>query len=768
MARKFIAFAVGGMFALSLSLVAIAATTDTTSTTTDDVIGISFPIAELGNCADRNACKTYCDDLNNKDACVTFARANGLMSEEEAAGAKKLPKVGPGGCTSGDECKAYCADPANETECASFAEKHDIKVAKGEEVRDRARLIREQGGPGQCQSEGECRAFCENPAHQGECIAFGEKNNLIDKNKIRAAKKVMEEGGPGGCTTEKECRAYCESPDNMTECVKFGEEHGLISPKEAARIKKMPAVGPGGCKGEQCKVYCDNPDNFETCIVFAEENGLMHKEEAERARMLGNKPGPGGCRGEQCRVYCDKPENRDACFQFAVDNNLIPQEEIARVKKFKEIEQRGGPGGCKGEACHAYCEDPKHQDECFAFAKENKLIPEGEIKMMEQGRGLAKKVMEMGGPGGCASEKECKTYCGDPSHVEECLAFAVEQGGMHRDDAEGKLREFIQRAGEVVRPMIGMPPGGGFGAVRASGMPMMDEERFREMEKERFEKFEQFRELEGQFRKPEMMTQGAFSGGPGGCQGPEACIKYCSDPKNRDECAKFNPSVGGPASPDGGQGGLPPGELFRQTEPGTAAGYEGKIDDMRQCGPRPAMPTPEGCAGPICKDGRWDFECEDFGASPTRTTPLFRTQEGSTSGEASEGGDVCTKEYRPVCGANNRTYPNACYAKRDGTAIAKEGACQAGQTEGSTGTTIIPEGKMIPYIPNYPSAYPQLLTPEAIERFKTLSPEMQQMYAPQLQQVPVEQIQLPPQSRGIFDVLSASVFGGLHDMLRLR
>ncbi len=743
MAKKFIAFTVGGMFALSLSLVTMAATSDIAAPVTDDVITITFPVAELGNCADQNACKTYCDDLANKEACVAFARANGLMSREDEQRVKNLPKVGPGGCTSGDECKAYCADSANETECASFATKHDIKVKKGEEVRERARLIRELGGPGQCQSEGACRAFCENPAHQGECLAFGEKHNLIGKEKIRAAKKVMEEGGPGGCKEEKECRAYCENPDNMTECVKFGEEHGLISPEEAARVKKMPKVGPGGCKGEQCKTYCDNPDNFEACIAFAEENGLMPKEEVERARKIGNKPGPGGCRGEQCRDFCEKPENRDACFQFAVENNLIPEGEVERVKKFKEIEQRGGPGGCKGEACRAYCENPEKRDECFAFAKENRLISEGEIKIMEQGRELAKKVMEVGGPGGCTSEQECKIYCSDPSQVEECLAFAVEQGGMHKEDAEGKLREFIHRAGEVLRPMIG-------------GQGTIMDERFKKMEDERFEKFEHFRELEDQFRKPEMMTQGILLEGPGGCQGPEACIKYCSDPKHRDECAKLNPSVGG----------LPTGDLFRQTEPGATAGYEGKLENMRQCGPRPAMPTPAGCKGPICKDGRWDFECEDFDASSERTIPLFRTQDGLTGEiERGEVGEACTKEFRPVCGANNRTYPNACYAKRDGAIIAKDGACQAERFEGvkPEGADDAPERQMIPYLPNYPATYQQLLTPEAMEQLKTI--ESQYPTAPRL---PMEGTQIQPQSRGIFDVLSASVFGALRDILWMR
>ena len=735
MARKFIVFAVGGMFVLSLSLVAIAATTDTTATTTDDGIGISFPIAELGNCADQSACKAYCDDLNNKDACVAFARAHGLISREDEQRVKDLPKVGPGGCTSGDECKAYCADSANETECASFATTYDIKIKKGEEVRERARLIRELGGPGQCQSSGECRAYCENPAHQGECLAFAEKHDLIDKNKIRAAKKVMEEGGPGGCKAENECRAYCENPDNTVECVKFG-----------------------GCKREQCKTYCESPDHFEECIAFAEQNGLMQKDEVERARRIGNKPGPGGCRGQQCRDFCEKLENRDACFQFAADNDLIPQEEVERVKKFKDIEQRGGPGGCKGEACRTYCEDAEHQDECIAFAKENKLVSEGEIKMMEQGRELAKKVMEIGGPGGCASEKECTLYCSDPFRVEECLAFAVEQGGMHKEDAEGKLREFIHRAGEMIKPMMG---GGAGGKILEGFVPGTSREEYvKRMEEKRFEKFEQFRELEGQFRKPETMMQGTAISGPGGCQGPEECIQYCAKPEHRDECAKFNPSTGG----------VPPGELFRQIEPGTAAGYEGKLEDMRQCGPRPAMPTPQGCKGPICKDGRWDFECENLGS--TRATPLFRAQEGATAGgEANEAGEACTKEYRPVCGANNRTYPNACFAKRDGVVIANDGACGIGQFERPAGTTtIVPDKQMMPGIlptggtfQQYPSAYPQLLTQEAIEQLKTMEPN-----PGIIPLFPLEGTQIPPQSRGVFDVLSASVFSGLRSVLQWK
>ena len=72
---------------------------------------------------------------------------------------------------------------------------------------------------------------------------------------------------------------------------------------------------------------------------------------------------------------------------------------------------------------------------------------------------------------------------------------------------------------------------------------------------------------------------------------------------------------------------------------------------------------PCGLAGPECEGGQFcDFppDC-GFADGPgvCRAVP-----------------EVCTDDYNPVCGCDDKTYSNACEANAQGVSVAAQGACE--------------------------------------------------------------------------------------------
>ena len=510
---------------LGVSLVAVASSP----------FDIEFPIPELGNCIDKASCKIYCDDSANKNACLVFGQKHGFVDKSRTEALKQLPTTGPGpgNCKSQEECRVYCSEIKHAAECFDFAEKHNL-LNKNDIKSGRDFLTKT--GPGGCKGAVECRTYCDDISHREECLEFAHRKGLISKPSLDAARNIVrkiEKGGPGGCKSEDECRVYCDNVGHVNECVAFAEENGFVSKQDAMLMRKAGLLkGPGGCSGKnECEAYCKTSEHQKECVDFAEKHGLMSKKEAEMARKFAGKPGPGGCVGEECRRFCTDPKNAETCFKFAEDNQLIAPQDLERARKFMKISQDGGPGGCKGMECAKYCRQESNREACIDFAKKNELMSKDDIKDLDAGQKISKKMKESGGPGGCKTDNECRIYCTKAEHVEECVAFGAVHGGMPKEQVRQMLKRFAE---EEVEDM---------------DVPLGDD--FEDREEDVFEEYEEYKRLEEGFRNipssnglpssgptTNMMDKKKFDFvGPGGCKSGEECMKYCTE--HKDECLKF-------------------------------------------------------------------------------------------------------------------------------------------------------------------------------------------------------------------------------------
>lgn len=189
-------------------------------------------------------------------------------------------------------------------------------------------------------------------------------------------------------------------------------------------------------------------------------------------------------------------------------------------------------GSCEDRLeCKSYCDDINHADECIAFAEEHNLMNKKEVKE-------AKEFVKRGirsGPGNCTTHGECESYCEDINNIEECLAFAED----HDIISKKELKEARQVA-KALREGAELP--GGCTNKRSCESYCEDGAHIEECvafaEKAGFM---DKREIEEMRKILPLMKSGQM---PGGCTSKEQCEAYCEDDSHLAECVAFAEKAG--------------------------------------------------------------------------------------------------------------------------------------------------------------------------------------------------------------------------------
>ncbi|MCU0653357.1 MAG: hypothetical protein MUD10_03805 [Candidatus Pacebacteria bacterium] len=312
-----------------------------------------FPIAELGNCADQAACKTYCDTPENMTACIAYGEKKGIISAKDAQISRKFANKmnagsTPGNCKTKEQCEQFCQNnPANTEQCVAFGE--EMGVLSGDELAQAKKVAAalKTGAklPGGCTGKTTCEAYCADSAHMEECLNFAEAAQILPAAEIAEARQVMKfiTSGetPGQCKTKADCNKYCADDTHFIECVDFAAKAGLIGAGELEMAKKTGGKGPGGCKSAQeCTAFCNSEANAQTCVDYAIAKGLVTEDQV---KMI--KEGIKKLRDGLGQVPAEAKSEVETCL-----TQLLGADKLAKIKAGEKValteKQGSGIKGC--------------------------------------------------------------------------------------------------------------------------------------------------------------------------------------------------------------------------------------------------------------------------------------------------------------------------------------------------------------------------------------------------------------------------------------
>lgn len=219
---------------------------------------ITFPIAELGNCNNVQTCKVYCDQRENKDACIAFAKSQGLYKQtvsEQKVNALSVAKAELG-CSSVESCKTLCQQKANQAKCQAFGQKHKLSTSQPE---DEKLLIKAKQNLN-CDSFEGCKALCDKQENYTKCAALlQDQVTSDDRAMFEKYKPQIKEFL--GCDSMVTCMAFCINPTNSAKCAELGSKiGGSQTPNQEPPEIWCPKIS-SECRWDGSNCFCEGPQS---------------------------------------------------------------------------------------------------------------------------------------------------------------------------------------------------------------------------------------------------------------------------------------------------------------------------------------------------------------------------------------------------------------------------------------------------------------------------------------------------------------------------